>query len=249
MMKIDAKGKTYKVLNEEIRAALRNGEENLVLENVNGHRYIGDNIDFKAKIEIHGVPGNDLAFAMDGPILEVFANGQDAIGNTMNAGKIIIHGNAGDICGYAMRGGKLFIEGNVGYRAGIHMKEYMEKYPTIVVGGKAGDFFGEYMAGGLLVVLGIDNKDMDKEKPIVGNFCGTGMHGGRMFINGTIEEWRLGKEVKVKELDEDDIKLLDEVLAEYSKDLGIDVKSKIDYKNFIKLYPGSKRPYGRLYAY
>ena len=46
----------------------------------------------------------------------------------MNEGEIIIHGLSGDATGYAMRGGRIFVEGDVGYRAGIHMKEYEEKY-------------------------------------------------------------------------------------------------------------------------
>lgn len=34
------------------------------------------------------------------------------IGNTMNAGKIVVHGDAGDVIGYAMRGGKIYIRGD-----------------------------------------------------------------------------------------------------------------------------------------
>ena len=95
---------------------------------------------------------------MDGPTVEVFGNAQDGVGNTMNAGKVIVHGDAGDVLGYGMRGGKVFIKGDVGYRVGIHMKAYEDLRPIMVCGGKARDFFGEYMAGGLLILLGMNSR-------------------------------------------------------------------------------------------
>ncbi|MHA1792902.1 MAG: hypothetical protein ACTSVI_09685 [Promethearchaeota archaeon] len=243
MMEIDAKNIHYKELNKRIREAVNNGEKEIHLKNINGHRYIADNLGADVKIFIDGVPGNDLGFSMAGPQIYVDGNGQDAVGNTMGHGKIVINGNAGDICGYAMRGGKIFIKGNVGYRSGIHMKEYKGDYPVIVIGGYAGDFFGEYMAGGVLVVLGLEKEGRD----IVGKYCGTGMHGGRIYMRGKIPEWHYGKEVMIKELDSDDEALLKDLLAEYNKDLNMNLE--FDMSEFIKLYPGSTRPYGRLYAY
>jgi glutamate synthase domain-containing protein 3 len=242
-MEIDAKGMYFRDLNAQIREAIANGETEIILNNINGQRYIGDNLGGDTKIIINGVPGQDLAFCMNGPSIVVNANAQDGVGNTMSKGKIVIHGNAGDICGYAMRGGKIFIKGNVGYRSGIHMKEYKDTFPTIVVGGCAGDFFGEYMAGGIIVVLGIDAGERD----LVGNFCATGMHGGKMFLRGKVPDYKLAQEVKVVPLDENDTNLLSALLQEYSADLGLDIN--FDPAEFIQLMPGSVRPYGRLYAY
>ena len=242
-MMIDAKGLPYKKLNEQIRLALRNGERNIELVNVNGQRYIGDNLGERITILINGTPGNDLGFVMEGPTLIVNANGQDGIGNTMGSGKIVIKGNAGDICGYAMRGGKIFIKGNVGYRSGIHMKEYENNKPIIVIGGQAGDFLGEYMAGGIIIVLGMNSDPQN----IIGNYCGTGMHGGRMFIYGEVPLYKLGKEPKISPLTEQDKQDLLSILKEYCTDLEIPIN--FDLNKFIKLEPGSKRPYGKLYAY
>ncbi len=170
-MTIDCKGMYYRKLNKMIRNAVEEGETELILDNINGQRYIGNGINEKVKITINGVPGNDLAMFMNGPTLIVNANAQDTIANTMNAGEIIVHGSAGDVLGYGMRGGKLYIKGNVGYRTGIHMKEYKKQIPAIVAGGVAGDFCGEYMAGGILILLGL-NKDDDT--PIAGDYFGTG---------------------------------------------------------------------------
>jgi len=245
-VKIDAKGVYYQDLNRKIRELIYNEEiEEIELLNVNGQRYIGAGINKKVKVIINGIPGNDLGIFMDGPTLIVNSNAQDGVGNTMNDGKIVIHGMAGDVLGYGMRNGKIFIKGDVGYRVGIHMKSYKETVPALVAGGKAGDFFGEYMAGGILVLLGLNEED---KRPFVGNYVGTGMHGGTIYLRGEVEERQLGKEVGIKEMTDSDFEFLNNILKEYSEDLGLDIKD-IMTKKFIKLIPVSHRPYGRLYAY
>lgn len=244
MMEIEAKGAYYRDLNKKVREAVEKGEKEIVLKNVNGQYYIGDGLRGKSSIVVEGVPGNDLAAFMDGPTIRIKANAQDNIGNTMNSGKVIVEGNAGDVLGYGMRGGKLHIRGSVGYRVGIHMKGNKKQAPTIVVGGTAGDFFGEYMAGGVLVLLGMSNDG----EPLVGDYLGTGMHGGTIYIRGEVEKKNCGAEVGVLELDDEDRKVLKEVLTEYCADLGLKL-DEIMAKPFKKLVPVSARPYGNLYAY
>ncbi len=244
-MTIDAKGVYYRELNEQLRAAIAAGETEITVDNVNGQRYIGDGVRGKATITINGVPGNDLAAFMDGPTLIVNGNAQDGVANTMNEGKISIHGHAGDVLGYGMRGGRLYIKGDVGYRVGIHMKGYKSQIPVIIAGGTAGDFFGEYMAGGILVLLGLGRK---KGEPIAGDYLGTGMHGGVMYIRGEVDLEQCGKEVGILELNEEDAKLLEKYLKEFCADFGLDF-DEIAEEKFVKLYPKSSRPYGRLYAY
>ena len=219
---IDAKDLKYRELNSEIRRILGqshtsrekvNGRIELTLENVLGQRYIGDGLKEDHLINIKGVPGNDLAVFMDGPTIEVFGNSQDGIGNTMNAGKVVVHGDAGDIIGYSMRGGEIYIEKNVGYRCGIHMKSYREKIPVIVIGGSAGNFLGEYMAGGIIIMLGLYRQDLTHfpyagTEQLVGNYVGTGMHGGIIYICGDIPDYKLGKEVNKMPLDKVDKRLI-----------------------------------------
>ncbi len=241
---INAQGIYYKELNEKIRTLLDQGVTELRLENINGQRYLGVGLFGQQRIEIHGTPGNNLASLMDGLTIEVFGNGQDGIGNTMNAGKVIIHGNTTDITGYAMRGGKIFIRGDVGYRVGIHMKAYQDKQPLIVVGGKAGDFLGEYMAGGNLVLLGLDLKP---NQPLTGDYVGTGMHGGTIYIRGKISAHLLGKEVKVTTLEPEDHAFLEQAITEYAGYFNLNAQ-EILQQEFTKLIPFNKRPYGNLYA-
>ena len=142
-----------------------------------GQRYIGAG-QSEGTIILNEVPGNALGAYLDGANIIVNCSAQDATGDTMNAGEITIHGSTGDAAGYAMRGGAIYVQGDAGYRAGIHMKEYKEKVPVLVIGGRTGSFLGEYQAGGIIIVLGIGSEDRQP----VGNFCGTGMHGGRIYL-------------------------------------------------------------------
>ena len=243
---IDAKGVYYRYLNEMVRQALSDGAKEIHLKNVNGQYYIGAGLRGDARIVIDGVPGQDLGAFMDGPTIIVYGNGQDNIANTMNSGKIIVHGHAGDVLGYGMRGGELFVRGDVGYRVGIHMKGYQDQIPILIAGGKAGDFFGEYMAGGVLALLGL-NQTGDK-RPLVGDYLGTGMHGGTIYIRGEVERSRCGKEVGISIIEPGDDPILKPLLEEFCHEFGFRVEEVTD-RPFSKLVPVSSRPYGKLYTY
>ncbi len=245
MFEIDATGLYYRDLNRLIREAAAKGEKEIRVRGVNGQYYIGDGLKGSSRIVIEGVPGNDMAAFMDGPTLLIKGNAQDNIANTMNAGKVIIEGNAGDVLGYGMRGGKLHVLGNVGYRVGIHMKGNKKQSPTIIVGGTAGDFFGEYMAGGVLILLGLNKKEGE---PIVGDYLGTGMHGGTIFIRGEVEKKYCGAEVGILDPDDEDAAVLKEYLGDFCKDMNLKLDDVMK-KGFKKLLPVSLRPYGNLYAY
>ena len=244
MAKIDAADVHYRDLNEEIHRQIAKGERRIELLNVCGHRYIGNGIRADVEIDVYGVPGNDLAAFMDGPKIEVHANGQDGIGNTMNSGTVIVHGDAGDVIGYGMRGGKIFIRGDVGYRVGIHMKSYQDYVPYIIIGGCASNFFGEYMAGGVMVLLGLGCDG----RPVAGDYVGSGMHGGVMYIRGDVEDRYLARDVRKGELDEEDKKRLAGLVREYCDHFGRDY-DQVMSEQFVKLTPKSHRPYGNLYAH
>ncbi|MFC2008990.1 hypothetical protein ACFLUT_02950 [Chloroflexota bacterium] len=244
-MEIDAKGISYKALNESLRKAMAHGTKNIVVRNVNGQRYIGTNLEDVVHLELNGTPGNDLGAFMNGPSIVVRGNVQDGTGNTMNSGSIVVHGHAGDALGLAARGGTILVRDGAGYRAGIHMKEYEGSGPRVVVGGGAQDFLGEYMAGGVLTVLGLSGLSAGKTRA---RFVGTGMHGGVIYLRGTVESHQLGKEVGVAGLVEEDRAQLAELVALYCEQFG-GSQEKILESDFIKLFPLYLRPYGRLYAY
>jgi glutamate synthase domain-containing protein 3 len=238
---IDASGVSYRELNARLRNLVSEGIQNIEIINAYGQRYIGTDLQKPVTIEITGTPGNDLGSFMDGPTIVVHGNAQDGTGNTMNAGKIVVHGRAGDTTMLSARGGEIYIRDSVGYRAGIHIKEYGDKIPLLVIGGTAQDFVGEYMAGGVLVLLGIN---IDGHPA---SYIGTGMHGGVIYLRGQVEEHQLGKEVGVAELDAHDRQKLNKLIFEYSRLFSYDADTLLKAE-FIKLYPKTIRPYGKLYT-
>ena len=245
VVRIDAGGVYYRELNAALREAVANGTGKIELRNVHGQRYIGTGLDKPVEIEIFGTPGNDLGVFMNGPRIIVRGNAQDGCGNTMNDGEIVIHGHAGDTIGLSARGGRIFVRDDVGYRAGIHMKEYQEKKPVLVIGGTAQDFFGEYMAGGILLLLGLSLGEGEYHKA---KYIGTGMHGGAIYLRGSVADYQLGKEVGIAELDDTDTQVVQQLVAEFAARFGYDA-GEIMGRRFIKLFPRWLRPYGNLYAY
>lgn len=236
-MVIDAKGMGFTELNELVRES---ADKEILLQNVCGQRYIGSGLSGR-EITISGTPGNALGAYLDGCKIHVRGNAQDATGDTLNNGTIHIDGSAGDACGYAMRGGRIFVKGNVGYRAGIHMKAYKDHKPVIVVGGKAGDFLGEYQAGGIIIVLGINVDDSS-----VGSFCGTGMHGGKIFVKGRPPE-NLPPQVSARRAKKEDLLEIDEYINEFGAAFGYDKKT-LTSGSFYILTPNTKNPYHMLYT-
>ncbi|MDR2953409.1 MAG: glutamate synthase [Treponema sp.] len=236
-MNISAKTVNFKELNKRIRGAAKD----IYINDCFGQRFIGSGMKGKSLI-INGTPGNALGAYLDGGVIEVNGNVQDAVGDTMNEGRIIVHGNAGDALGYAMRGGEIFVQGNSGYRTGIHMKEYKEKKPVIVIGGKVGSFLGEYLAGGLIIVLGIGSKDAP-----VGNFTGTGMHGGAIFIRTDSELANLPAQVTEEIASSEDIKEITPHITDFAKYFNMDIQQIINSR-FYMLKPNAKNPYKQLYV-
>lgn len=243
MITIEAKGLYYKALNRQIREYLSRGEKNIVLNNILGQRYIGGGLNSNAIIKIHGTPGQDLGAFMNGSLLYVFGNAQDGVGNTMDAGKIVVHGKAGEIPAHSMRGGKIFIKGDVEYRAGIHMKQYMDKIPLLIIGGTAKDYCGEYMAGGRVIVLNLGHKIVSP----VGNSVGTGIHGGEIYVRGKVDKHQLGIGAVFGRLNNSDRVFLTDALGEYAKDMGMDL-SNISPNDFVKITKKGHRPFGSLYT-
>lgn len=240
MKHIEVGAMHYQLLNEQIRLST---ETEINLAKVFGQRYIGSALSDK-KITIKGTAGNALGAYLDGATIIVEGNAQDATGDTMNEGSIIIHGSSGDGTGYAMRGGKLYIRDNAGYRCGIHMKAYEEKQPLLIIGDRAGSFLGEYQAGGTIIVLGMNQGG----KPPVGYFCGTGMHGGTIYLRCDTLPSSLPPQVAARDADEKDKELLAALLEEYCKIFSIDVQQLLA-SHFFVLSPNSATPYKMLYTH
>ncbi len=230
----------FQMLNKRIRDT---GERLITVNGCIGQRYIGTGISNKI-IEVHGTPGNALGAYLNGGEIYVYGNAQDATGDTMNGGTIVVHGNTGDATGYAMRGGKIYVKGNTGYRAGIHMKAYLDLKPVIVVGGRAGSFLGEYQAGGIIVVLGRNDDGL----PIINHFCGTGMHGGKIYLRCKNLPHKIPAQVRADKLRGGDDKELADIVRDYCTYFKEMNAEKLLDADFFVLSPDTDNPYKRLYT-
>ena len=238
-MKITAGEMHFQLLNKKIKACKK---EPVTIDNCLGQRYIAAGRN-GTDIIINGTPGNALGAYLDGCNITVNGNAQDATGDTMNDGVITIYGSSGDATGYAMRGGTIYVRDSAGYRAGIHMKSYMDKTPALIIGGKAGSFLGEYQAGGYIVVLGLG---YDGES-IVGDFCGTGMHGGRIYLRTDKLPYDLPKQVKAEKATAEDMALINSYITAFCRKFKIK-KQDVLNSEFYVLTPDTKNPYKRLYT-
>lgn len=239
MTTIDTAGLDFGQLGRAVRAC---GAEAIELLHCAGQRFIASGLDGK-RIIIRGTPGNALGAYLDGAHITVHGNAQDAMGDTMNAGEIVVHGAAGDTAGYAMRGGRILIRDGAGYRAGIHMKAYGERVPVMVIGGSAGSFLGEYQAGGRIIVLG-----MGATGSVVGNFCGTGMHGGSIYLRTKVTPPQLPPQVAVHEATDAEKEAIRPDIEAYARHFGGDAGAVLS-DAFLVLLPNTASPYKRLYVH
>ncbi|KQC08717.1 MAG: hypothetical protein APR55_02930 [Methanolinea sp. SDB] len=240
---IDASSLHYTPLNQEIRQAVKNGADEIVIQHVMGQRFIADGLAGNVTIRIEGVPGGDLGMFMNGPTCIVFGNCDHAPGNTMDAGRIIIHGSAGDAVAHSMRGGEIYVRDDIGYRGGIHMKQYQEKRPTLVVGGTTRAFLGEYMAGGLILVLG-----RTSTRPIQERGVGSGIHGGKIVIRGDLDERYLGVGARKLPLEKEDMAEIYPLIRNYAACFDIDPELFMD-DSYIQVVPSSSRPFAGKYTW
>lgn len=238
-IEINAKELNFKDLNNKIREYEKN--DTVKVTDLTGQRFIASGMNNK-KIELNGIPGNALGAYLTGAEITVNGNAQDAVGDTMNAGKIIIHGNIGDAAGYAMRGGEIYVKGDAGYRAGIHMKEYKEKKPVIIIGGKTGSFLGEYQAGGLIIVLGLTKND----KPLVGNFSSTGMHGGKLILRGKAENIKFPGQTTKRKATKEDLDEIKPYISNFCKYFNFNEKEMLS-EEYTVITPNSANPYKQMY--
>jgi len=236
-MKIDATDMEYAVLNETLREST---DRDFEITGLLGQRFIAAGAEAR-HVALHGTPGNALGAYLNGAVIEVYGNAQDAVGDTMNDGRIIVHGNIGDAAGYAMRGGSIYVRGNAGYRAGIHMKAYRDKVPHLVIGDVAGSFLGEYQAGGVIVVLGLES-----DRPIVGNFPCTGMHGGVVLLRSDLSGVILPKGVHADRVDVAESEFAP-IIRTYCRLFGADEQAVLSGV-YTRITPDSSNPYKQMYV-
>jgi len=99
------------------------------------------------------------------------------------------------------------------------------------------------MAGGMIILLGLK-----KDRRISGDFLGTGMHGGVIYVRGCVDTHQLGKEVKIFKVDGDDLTGMKTYVIRFAGYFGFS-PGEILKGEFFKIVPITHRPYGKLYTY
>jgi glutamate synthase domain-containing protein 3 len=227
-------------------AAFMDGPEMIV--NGNGQDAAGNTMN-AGKIVIHG-------------------DARDLIGYSMRGGKIFIRGSVGYRVGIHMKSYKEQVPVLViGGTAKDFLGEYMAGGIIALLGLDQGDRHLDSLRSGANIAQEAAVKapvktpvTLTAPRPsvtstIAGQAVGTGMHGGCIFVRGSIPEENLGKEVKAFPLTHEDKDVLDPILREYAAAFGMDLKQIVQaegreaYESFTKLVPVTHRPYERMYAY
>ena len=123
------------------------------------------------------------------------------------------------------------------------MKAYEDKVPVMVIGGCAGSFLGEYQAGGIILVLGIDRGDRN----LVRYFPCTGMHGGTLFLRGSVEGLRFPPQVSARPAAKADLARIRPYLTEFCKLFGCDIETLLS-EPFTVVTPDTSNPFRQLYV-
>ena len=152
----------------------------------------------------------------------------NALGAYLDGATIQVYCNAQDATGDTMNDGSIIVHGSSGDATGYAMR---------------GGFLGEYQAGGTILVLGIGWED----RCPVGNFCGTGMHGGRIYLRTTHLPPDLPAQVVVSEGTEEDLACLRPLIENYCRYFGGE-KEPLLSSHYYVLTPNTKNPYKQLYV-
>ncbi|MFZ9227105.1 MAG: glutamate synthase large subunit [Candidatus Nanopelagicales bacterium] len=168
------------------------------------------------------------AFVPKGITLRLEGDSNDYLAKGLSGGKIIVRPNrnskfkasenviAGNVAAYGATSGTLFVSGLVGERFCVR-----NSGATAVVEG-VGDHGCEYMTGGRVVVLGSTGR----------NFA-AGMSGGIAYLFNPNTENINPEMVEIEDLDQEDIKFLQEIITNYIEETDSELAKKIIKNNEI----------------
>ena len=228
---IDASNLSSFELNQMILDEVRRGRRRIRVLNVLGHRFIGANITALAPegttITLIGTVGDCLANFNQRINFIVQGNCGDDVADTMHGGRVIVYGDVRDVAAQALQGGVVFVRGSAGNRAGIQMREYLDRRPYFIVGGGVDDYLGEYMAGGVIIILGL--KQSLKRRRVVGNYIASGLVGGRIYIRSRVDDSTIGVQPPKEDIQLYLSSLVEEGVLEQSTYLKIVSKADFSY--------------------
>lgn len=132
-----------------------------------------------------------------------------------SGGEVIVKGDAGDTTGHCAAAGRILIGGRCGTRTGALMKhDPLFEPPELWILKNTGSFSFEFMGGGKAVVCGHDCLTLDS---VLGDRPCVGMVDGVIYFRGKCPV--LPAEVKLEDIDEQDIEFLAHGLERFLGDI------------------------------
>jgi glutamate synthase domain-containing protein 3 len=228
-------------------AAFMDGCELIV--NANAQDAAGNTMN-SGKIVIHGDARDLIGYSMRGGRIYILGSVGYRVGIHMKSYKdqvpvLVIGGQAKDFLGEYMAGGIVALLG-----LNLVQHHVSPAKSPMAAGRTLHGAVGQHTAVGVSSV-----PHAAVRNTIAGHSVGTGMHGGCIYVRGSIPDENLGKEVKAFPLRKEDKEILDPILREYAAAFGLKLEQVLHtggdepYDGFTKLIPVTHRPYGRLYAY
>jgi len=172
--------------------AYDHGWKNILLYNLQGHRFIGSGLGPRTnglKIDCYGDVGDYVASGIDGCELTVHGAAQDQAAQILKYGKLVVHGDVGQAFMYAAKGGEVYVLGNAAGRPLINAVGS----PRVVINGTCLDYLAEsfmagdpYNGGGFVVVNGLkpsfEGRFLEQDHPYPGGNLFSLASGGAIFI-------------------------------------------------------------------
>jgi glutamate synthase domain-containing protein 3 len=216
-------------VNRQLKELIKSEDEIEVFNTHSIHNF-ATALKGKGRITLHGSTGFYTGGFLEGPTLIVKGNTGWYTGDNMSAGEIIVEMNTGSNAAPSILGGTVLIQGNSGSRAGFGMKG-----GNLIVCGDVGRWTGKMTLGGRIVILGE-----------VGEGIGESMYNGVIHVLDADVENKLGGNVKVIPIEDDEKKELESLFARYGIERGVDdfrsivpkVYGRHEYKLFL---PGHKK--------
>jgi len=212
MAEITCADRTTRTVNAEIRAAIRAGVPEIVVQNPGARHNLCVGILDPVRIRIAGSVGYFCGGLIDGPRIEIEGSAGWGLAESMMNGEVVVRGSVGNGAAAAIRGGTVVIHGDAAARLGVSMKGGI-----VLVAGNCGYMAGFMGQKGRLVVCGD-----------AGDAFGDSMYETACFVGGEIAG--LGTDTVVEQPSADEMTWLDFVLSQHlpaNKRRGADFKKVV----------------------
>lgn len=157
---------------------------------ISGHigQFSGDRVD--AERIYHGTLGSYGASYTSGVgSFELYGCAEQNAFEASSIRQVIIHGNVSMMFGNSYKGQVALVRGRADTRAFQQLRPYAGHEPVAIIGENAGTYAFKMMSGGVGMVLGLSQLGReDRDTPFVGEFLGTGMVGGRIYVRGNVPD-------------------------------------------------------------